>query len=334
MKKRMIISTIMVAGLLLLASCGEKEGIGIQLPEKNTTPTPIVVPTCTPTATPTGKPGTMPSVTQGPEPTKAVEPSKTPTPEPTEAVEPTQAPTEAPVPSPEPTEIPTPTVTPEPTREPVMTPEPTQVPEPTTIPEPDVEPTKAPEETPTPAPTEVPGPTEVPNPTEPPQETVTPEPTIDPKPLVYKGWQQTVSIDEEYLIIFPDMFRGSTVERTETELRTVYTCAEDSRISFRISYIMQTTLEEYADKVLDAEGAAVKILPEEGRMEFQWQEKETIYRGILLESRYAKELLGTGFGEEEWITGVMKVVFSYPEEYKNDYETVTYSYFVVDNGEE
>ncbi len=318
MKKKLLMSTIMVAGLLLLASCGTREGIGpIELPESKNTPTPIVVPTCTPTVTPTGAvaaPTKKPTAT----PTVMVEPTVTP--EPTKMPEATATPTKVPTP--------VPTATPEPTKalEATATPMPTATPEPT----------KMPEATATPMPTATPEPTKVPEATATPTPvpTATPVPAFNPENLVNNGWQKTVSIDEEYAIIFPEVFRNSTVERTETELRTTYTCQEEEDTSFSVAYVVQTTLDKYAQEVLTEEKAVVKILSEEKRMTFEWQENGIIYQGVLVESQYAQKLLGSSFGEEEWIDGVMEIVFAYPEERKAEYETEKYKYYVVNTGEE
>jgi len=298
--KKYWISIVVAAGLFLLASCGSKEGIGpITIVDKGT-PTPIVVPTCTPTVTPTPNPEDKP-VIPSPTPTVTVAPSPTPTETP--EITPTVAPTVTPTPVPDITSVPeeTPTVTP----------------------------TVAPTEAPEPFPLETVTPT--PEVTEIPEEQETPE--IDPKPLVYKGWQQTVSIDRNYLIIFPDMFKDSVIDRTEQELKVLYSCAADEAISFQTSYVMQTSLEELLSSIPETEEIVVEHAPEEQRVSFVWNKDGMIYQGIIQESRYPGEWLETSV-EDEWISGVMQVVFGYPEERKNEYETVWYRFFVVNNGGE
>lgn len=313
MKKR-IMGTIVVAGLLLLASCGPKEGVGpIKLDNTGITPTPIVVPTCTPTATPTPKPSTNPSVTEAVSPTEAPKPTVAPT-----AV-PTVAPTATSTPVPEPTDEPV-----VPTQTPVPTIAPTEIPDiaPTAVP------TVAPTETPTVVPQETVTP--VPEVTQAPEPTVTP--IVDPKPLVYRGWQQTMSVDEEYLIIFPDMFLDSVVSKAEDELRIDYICAADPAISFRVTYKLYETLEESLTEIEQTENAELISSLEEKRVDFRYQKDGLLHDGVILQNRYAGTLLGTA--DAEWIDGVMEVVFTYPEEQKNDYETVIYRYFVISSREE
>ena len=274
MKKKQI-SIIAVAGLLLLAACGPKEGIGpIKFDNNGMTPTPIIVPTCTPTATPSPAPGLHPTVA----------PTKTATPTPTA----TMAPTVTPTPSPEPTNTPTPS------------------PEPTVT------------STPTPSPTPSPSPT----------------PTVNPEPLVNNGWQKTVSIDEKYQIVFPELFRDSQLSKTDRELANVFYCAEDAEIEFKIVYTMLQTKEYFIYDILAAGGSVVEDRPEEGRTTCLWQLGDRIYCEILIDAQYPQYLLGTAFGEEEWITGVMQVVFSYPADKRDIYETEQYSFYVIDNGEE
>ena len=296
--KKIIMGTIMVAGLLLLASCGPKEGVGpVQIDNSGITPTPIVVPTCTPTATPTPDPSEKPTVTEAVSPTEAPEPTATPTEEPT----------------------PVPTQMPESTPTPVPTVMPTEAPsaKPTEVPQNTITPTEVPQENITPAP-------EV---TQAPEPSVTP--VIDPKPLVYRGWQQTVSVDEEYLIIFPDMFLDSVVSMAENELRIDYICAADPAISFSVTYMLHTTLEE---KLTELEQAELDFYPEEKRVEFRYEQDGLFYDGIILQSRYAGAL--SQAADAEWFDGVMKVVFTYPAEKKNEYETVIYKYFVISSREE
>ena len=343
--KKVITGTIMVAGLLLFASCGSKEGIGpLPTPEVRYTPTPIVVPTCTPTATPTPDPAFLPEPTTEPvvtetpvsEPTKA----PTPSPEPTEAPTPSPEPTEAPTPSPEPTKAPTPS--PEPTKAPTPSPEPTKAPtpspEPTKAPTPSLEPTKAPTPSPEPtkAPTPSPEPTKAPTPS--PEPTKAPEPTEiptnNPAELVNYGWQKTVSIDDKYNIIFPACFRTSTVSKMGNELRVEYGCPEDDTIEFLISYHMQQILKEAAGELLIANGEIAGGSIEEKKVECRWQTEERIYYGILTEEMYPDTLLGNAFGEAKEIAGVMQVVFSYPIDRQEEYTTSEYRFYVMESGED
>lgn len=334
--KKYVMGTIMVAGLLLLASCGPQEGIGpVRIDNSGVTPTPIVVPTCTPTVTPTPDPSTNPPVTEPAAPTELPKATATPTMEPTvvptEAVFPSATPTEAVEPTAEPTATTAPTKTPEPTTVPTATPAVNPTPEPTEVPQETVTPTQVPQETA--APTEVPQETVTPIPeiTQMPEPTVTP--IVDPKPLVYRGWQQTVSIDDEYLIIFPDMFLDSVVSKSENELRIDYSCAADPAIGFSVTYMLNTTLTESLEGIGQEENAELDSYPEENRVDFSYQKDGNLYDGLVLQSRYAGALLG-GQTDNEWIDGIMKVVFTYPAEHKNFYETVTYRYFVISSREE
>ncbi len=307
MKKKII--GIIAAGLLLFASCGTNAGTGpVRVVENGNTPTPIVVPTCTPTASPTPDPSKLPTVTEAAEPTNVPQPSPAgtvaPSPEPTVMVSPTREPAV--------TSVPEPTIT--------LTPSP----EPTTAPEPELT------VTPTPEPTAVPSP----EPTVTPLPSPTPTPAIDPGPLINRGWQKTVSIDGEYNIIFPELFRGCRVTKTDRVLRIDYLCEENSAINFLVSYELQLTLEEAADEILEAGGILLESLPEKNRMTFRWQQDGRLHRGVLIEAKYPQALLGTSFGEEEWITGVMQIVFSYPADRYTDYETARYNYYIMNNGEE
>jgi hypothetical protein len=54
----------------------------------------------------------------------------------------------------------------------------------------------------------------------------------------------------------------------------------------------------------------------------------------LIDVQYPQSLLGSAFGEAEWIDGVMQVLFSYPADKREIYETEQYGFYVVDNGEE
>ena len=295
--KKIKICIMVAAGLLLLASCGPKEGVGpIQPVESKNTPTPIIVPTCTPTATPTPDSANIPAVTEAPEYTA------TPSPEPTAT------------PSPEPTATPSPEPTATPSPEPTATPSP----EPTATPSPEPTATPSPEPTATPSP----------------EPTVTPSPTAVPDAIVSNGWQKTISIDEQYVIMFPELFRESTVSKIDSTLLVEYSCVENDAIHFAISYHLNQTLEEVTKEILATEGAQYEESPEEKRITCKWQEEGMIYYSILTESQYSKELLGNSFGEEEWITGVMEVVFSYPAENQDVYEAPEYNFYIKTRGEE
>jgi hypothetical protein len=60
----------------------------------------------------------------------------------------------------------------------------------------------------------------------------------------------------------------------------------------------------------------------------------TVYHSVFIDVQYPQSLLGAAFGEEEWIAGVMQVVFSYPADIRDIYETEQYGFHVVYNGEE
>lgn len=222
--------------------------------------------------------------------------------------------------------------------EPTPGPETTENPSPSVVPTP----TQGPEPTETPEPTEVPASTGEADPTTAPAEETDPSGFLQPSPspipdtetLVYHGWQRAISIDEAYEIIFPERFCGSSLEKTDRELTVIYTDPSDERVIFRISYWMQTTLEDFLARMSLPESALVYDGTEENRVNGVWQIEGTMYRGSLIETRYAKELLGSSFEGEEWIPGVMEVVFSYPQEQQQDYETAEYDFYVMNLGRE
>lgn len=148
------------------------------------------------------------------------------------------------------------------------------------------------------------------------------------------GWQKTISIDGEYYVIFPELYKECTVSKTDKELEIKYTCKEDETIAFAINYMMQQNLTDMVMDILGANGIVFDEIPGEKRISYRWQLGDTIYRGTLIEAQYPQYLLGTSFGEEEWITGVMETVFSYPAEQSEVYETEEYSYYVIENREE
>jgi len=214
------------------------------------------------------------------------------------------------------TEIPDTPVVPTPTQALV----PTDMPEPSNAPEPTGE-----AET-TAVPTEEPEQSEFPLPS--------PSPVPDAELLVNNGWQRAISIDDTYEILFPDLFRGSSLEKSDRELTVYYTDPSDERVAFRITYRMQSSMEECLAALSVPENSLFRDEPEENRVSGIWQEEETVYRAILTESRYSKALLGNAFEGEEWIPGVMEVVCSYPQELQLQYETAEYNFYVINLGRE
>lgn len=223
---------------------------------------------------------------------------------------------------------PTPTIIP--TALPLATPVLTEVPEPTVLiePTPEIIPTSEPIE----PPENIPVATETPVPSLTP--TLVPTPTVNPAPLVANGWQKVVSIDEKYAIVFPEVFRDSGLSRTDRELLLEYTCAENEDILFCVSYVMKQRLMEAVEEILLANGDIEEQSEKDLRVMYRLQKDGRVYCGILQECRYSRELVGSSFGEEEQITGVMEVVFSYPAERAMEYETEKYRFYVVKNGEE
>ena len=298
MKKR-IVKAFAVAGLLLLAACGPKVNIGPnEIETSGKTPTPIVVPTCTPVATPSPVPVLHPTATPTPSPTPTNVPEPTAGPTVTQGAEPTA------------TATPVPTLTVSPTAEPTVTPEPT------------AEPTATPTPEPTPMPTATPTPSSIPT------------PTPNPEPLVNNGWQKTVSVDDNYRIIFPEVFRDSAVEKTDRVLTVSYLCPENTEITFEISYHLQRTREEFVNEILSAGGTITEEHPEENRTICYWQTENLIHRAVFIDEQYPQFLVGTSFGEEEWTLGVMLVMFTYPADKTELYESEQYYFYVIDNGEE
>lgn len=108
-----------------------------------------------------------------------------------------------------------------------------------------------------------------------------------------------------------------------------YTCPEDEEIGFFISYNMMQTLEESMEEVLQEGGIIVEESTEEGLATYLLLINGQKYQGVLMEGQYSKTLLGTGFGEEEWINGIMNITFAYPEDREQNYQTEQYSYYVV-----
>lgn len=223
---------------------------------------------------------------------------------------------------PDPATTKAPQVTVSPTSEPTIRPEATETPVvmPTGTPEPTMEPTVRPE------PTEPPEETPIPTPS--------PTPSVTPDTLVNRGWQKTISIDEKYIIIFPELFRESVVIKENNELLVKYTCPEEEAIEFSVSYLMQQNLQEVENEILGMDGTILEGSLGEKRVVLEWNENDMVYRAALWEEQYAQALLGGAFGEEEWITGVMQVMVSYPEERRAEFEAAEYNYYVEQNVEE
>jgi len=134
--------------------------------------------------------------------------------------------------------------------------------------------------------------------------------------------------------VFPEIFRDAKVTKTDTELISAFSCAEDDGIEFKITYTMQQNIEYFIYEILAAGGELIEEQPENHRATCLWQVGNTVYRSVFTEVQYPQSLLGTSFGEEEWITGVMQVMFSYPADKRDIYETEQYCFFVTANGEE
>lgn len=235
-----------------------------------------------------------------------------------------------------PTGTPEVTVTLQITATPTEEPLPTEAPTATPVPSPTLSPTPSPTLSPTPTATATPVPTEEPEPTEEPLPTVSPIPTpeLNPETLVNHGWQKTISIDEKYTVIFPELFRESTVTKENNTLLVKFTCPEETAIEFKIVYMMQRTLQDVENEILSAGGTILTGSLGEKRVVLEWQEEDMVSRAVLLEEQYARTLLGGSFGEEEWITGVMMVAFTCPKEQQAAFEAEEYSYYVEQNREE
>lgn len=130
------------------------------------------------------------------------------------------------------------------------------------------------------------------------------------------------------------MFRESVVEKEENVLSISYTCKEDADIEFQIRYCIQQTYEDVKNDILARNGMITEEYPELRRCSYALQENGKLYEGIMIESKYSYSLLGSAFGEEEWVNGVMQVVFSYPDNQTAKYDAEQYNYYVVENREE
>lgn len=209
-----------------------------------------------------------------------------------------------------PTKQPSPTQ--EPDAEPTLTLPPTDLPEPTKIPEPTQN--EEPTSTPMPSPTKVPE--------------LTQDPVPDVAWLLQTGWQKTVDITEGYAILFPECFDESKVERTEQEILISYSSTEQTALRFVIRYTMQQTAQEALEQISDA-GGIVSELSQEEKKFFYRLEGDRIEQGIVIENRFGAALLGSSFGDEEYVVGTMQILLEYPEESRAEYESEKYQYFLV-----
>lgn len=315
--KKIIVGIMMTAGVLLFSSCKPVQPV-----------------------TPSVTPMTEPDEIETPLPTGLPEPS-IPSPTDGAAITPDSKATTTPTVSPNPDGSSTKTPTPEVTAVPTKKPEPTKVPEPTADLEPTVspEPTQSPEPAVSPEPTQEPEPTASLNPTPTWNPTMTPttEPTVTstpaPESLVNHGWQEMITIDERYRIVFPEVFRQSAVSRTDRELVVSFFSEEEAGVQFKIVYLIQPDMEELLTELQNKEEAVLEQFPEEKRTVCCWKEENTLYQAIFMEEEYPKALLGSSFGEEDWIFGVMKVSFEYPSDKREQYETEQYGFYVIENGE-
>lgn len=122
--------------------------------------------------------------------------------------------------------------------------------------------------------------------------------------------------------------------KTDREINVGYLCLEDAEIGFTIRYKMQQTLEETMEEISLEDGIIIEQFPEERKAYYYLIVKDKMYQGILQEGQYSQALLGTVFGKEEWITGVMNVMFYYPIDRSEEYDTEKYRYYVIENREE
>ena len=146
--------------------------------------------------------------------------------------------------------------------------------------------------------------------------------------------QIEISIDEKYSIVFPEIFRNSELSKTDRELSNAFYCTENEDIEFKIVYTMLQNRETLVYDILTAGGSIAEERPSEGRTTCMWQVGDKVYCGILFDGQYPQSLLGAAFGEEEEISGVMQVVFSYPADRREIYETEQYGFYVISNEEE
>ena len=174
--------------------------------------------------------------------------------------------------------------------------------------------------------------------TETPTPTVTPSPiptpTINPNPLVTNGWQKMISVDGKYKIIFPEIYKESVVRKNSTELEISYSCENNTDISLTMGYTMLQKRECFVYEILAVGGTIIEERPSEKRTTCTWQLGNKKYLVTFIDEEYARDLLGSVFGDEEWIPGVMHVMFSYPADKRDVYETEPYCFYIVNNEEE
>ena len=313
MKK--LIFLLLFAGLCLLFACQRPDGpMPTGTPENTGKPTQAPLLSATPAASPTQgaavtlPPTKVPEQTVTPMASTSPKPSVTSTPTPTIAptipAQVTPTVTEPPKPPQKPTPEPTVAITPTPTPDPTETIRPTATPSPLLTP------------------------TDTPTPTATPLPTATPTPTIAPELRVHAGWQKTESICGGYTIIFPELFDEVELMQGQKELIVRYTSTEDAEITFYILYTMQQTGLEVIDDINNRNGNFISGSQDTSGVCYLLQEDGVTYRGILLEERYSKELLGNGFGEAAVVIGTMQVVFTYPES-RMEYTEEAYGFYVV-----
>ena len=314
--KKGIWSTIAVMILLLLIACGQKDKGSNTFDDNEKTPTLIEVPTSTP----------MADISQVPN----LHPTEEPTVKPDLTIIPSVTQMITPVLSPEPTPEVTASETPE--LEPSLEPTATEKPVPTATPVPSEEPTSEPTASATPSPEPTPEPTASPIPT--PTPSPIPTPTINPDPLVTKGWQKMISVDGKYKIVFPEIYKESTIMKTDKELEIYYSCPDNKDVALTIGYTMQQRKEYFLYEILSVSGNIIEERPSEKRTTCVWQLGNQKNLAVFIDEEYSRDLLGAGFGDEEWIPGVMYVVFSYPADKCDIYEAEQYCFYIVNNGEE
>lgn len=151
--------------------------------------------------------------------------------------------------------------------------------------------------------------------------------------LVSDGWQKVKSIEDQFYIIFPELFCDSYLLRTNQKLLLGYTSTQKPEAEFQIVYTMQQTLSEAEEQLLLA-GADLKQELEKNRTAYVFIEEGITHQGCLVEVQYSVELLGSTFGEEGSVTGVMRVELIYPEAETAEYQQETYHFYVIDNREE
>lgn len=314
MKKMIFI--LLFAGLCLLSACQRPDGpMPTGAPDNTGKPTQNPVLTAIPVASPTPdaatqQPTKVPEQTETPMPSASPKPSVTSTPTPT--IEPTI-----------PAQV-SPTVTepPKPPQKPTPAPAVTKAPEPTVA----ITPTPTPDSAETIRPTATPSPFLTP--TETPIPTATPTPTMAPELRVHAGWQKTESICGGYTIVFPELFDEVELIQGQKELIVRYTSTEDAAVTFYVLYTMQQTGLEVLDNINSRNVNFISENQDASGICYLLQEDGVMYRGILLEERYSKELLGNGFGEAAEVIGTMQVILAYPGT-RTEYMEETYSFYVV-----